>query len=79
MKNLHYFSTIRIKKELFLLYRLLFNSHGYNIARLALERYKKNGPAIAICEIDDIVEPELVSLLEKEIPNMDKIRMVQTE
>ena len=53
--------------------------HGYNIARLALERYKKNGPAIAICEIDDIVEPELVSLLEKEIPNMDEIRMVQTE
>ena len=53
--------------------------HGYNIARLALERYKKNGPAIAICEIDDIVESDLLSVLKKEIPNMDEIRMVQTE
>lgn len=55
------------------------HQHGYNIARLSLERYKKNGLAIAICEIDDIVEPELLSMLKKEIPIIDEIRLVQTK
>lgn len=55
------------------------HQHGYNIARLGLERYKKNGPAIAICEIDDIVEPGIQSILKKELPIIDEIRLVQTK
>ena len=68
-----------MKKELLLPISSTLHRHGYNIARLALERYKKNGPAIAICEIDDIVESDLLSVLKKEIPIIDEIRIVQTK
>ncbi|KKK38189.1 hypothetical protein WQ57_10320 [Mesobacillus campisalis] len=57
----------------------ILNEHGYNIARLALERFKKNGPAITVCEIDNIVEPSLLPLLRNEIPLIEEIRKIQTE
>jgi L-serine dehydratase len=57
----------------------ILNKNGYNIARLALERFKKNGPAITVCEIDNKVEEDLLPLLKKEIPIIEEIRKIQTK
>lgn len=51
---------------------------GFNIARMANERSKINGEAITVCEIDNIIEETLLSLL-KEIPIIDEIVLVQTK
>nr|WP_281177055.1 L-serine ammonia-lyase, iron-sulfur-dependent subunit beta [Neobacillus massiliamazoniensis] len=49
-----------------------------NIARLANERSKINGPAITICEIDNQIEESLLTILKNEIPNIDEILLIQT-
>ncbi|NYE05752.1 L-serine dehydratase [Bacillus niacini] len=51
---------------------------GFNIARMANERSKINGPAITICEIDNKIEETVLALLKKEIPIIDEIVLVQT-
>jgi L-serine dehydratase len=52
---------------------------GFNIARMANERSKINGPAITVCEIDNKIEETVLALLKKEIPIIDEIVMVQTK
>nr|WP_259455804.1 L-serine ammonia-lyase, iron-sulfur-dependent subunit beta [Bacillus sp. PK3_68] len=52
---------------------------GFNIARMANERSKMNGPAITICEIDNNkMEETVIALLKKEMPTIDEIVLVQT-
>ncbi|WP_317851399.1 L-serine ammonia-lyase, iron-sulfur-dependent, subunit alpha [Neobacillus bataviensis] len=53
--------------------------NGFNIARMANERSKINGPAITICEIDNHVEETLLTLLTKEIPIVNEIVLVETK
>lgn len=57
----------------------ILNKHDYNIARLALERFKRNGPAMTVCEVDNKVESTLLPLLKREIPIIEDIRVVQTK
>ncbi|MFZ7942409.1 MULTISPECIES: L-serine ammonia-lyase, iron-sulfur-dependent, subunit alpha [Bacillaceae] len=52
--------------------------NGFNIARMANERSKINGPAITICEIDNKMDDTLLTLLKKEIPIIDEIVLVKT-
>ncbi|MFJ7309420.1 ACT domain-containing protein [Peribacillus frigoritolerans] len=52
---------------------------GINIARMANERSKINGAAITVCEIDNIIEDTLISLLKREISIIDEIVLVQTK
>ncbi|WP_374935330.1 ACT domain-containing protein [Neobacillus driksii] len=52
---------------------------GFNIARMAIERSKINGPAITVCEIDNKIEEAVLALLKKEISMIDEIAMVQTK
>ncbi|MGG6360021.1 ACT domain-containing protein [Peribacillus frigoritolerans] len=52
---------------------------GINIARMANERSKINGAAITVCEIDNIIEDTLLSLLKREIPVIEEIVLVQTK
>ncbi|MGG4504808.1 L-serine ammonia-lyase, iron-sulfur-dependent, subunit alpha [Heyndrickxia sporothermodurans] len=52
---------------------------GFNIARMANERSKMNGPAITVCEIDNNIEENVLALLKKEIPIIDEIVLVQTK
>ncbi len=51
---------------------------GFNIARMANERSKINGPAITICEVDNKVDQCLLAMLKKEIPLIEEILLVQT-
>ena len=52
--------------------------NGFNIARMANERSKINGPAITIYEIDNTVDEILLILLKKDIPMIDEIVLVET-
>lgn len=52
---------------------------GYNIARLSLERWKRGGAAITLCEVDDVIQPELVGHLRSTIPHLKQICRVQVE
>lgn len=56
----------------------ILNQNGYNIARLALERKKKGGSAMTICEVDEIVRQEVVQELKHTMPGLQEIRFVQT-
>ncbi|MED4635550.1 hypothetical protein P9443_22025 [Peribacillus frigoritolerans] len=49
---------------------------GINIARMANERSKINGAAITVCEIDNLIEDTLLTLLKREIPIIDEIVLV---
>ncbi|MDQ6599058.1 L-serine ammonia-lyase, iron-sulfur-dependent, subunit alpha [Bacillus salipaludis] len=51
---------------------------GLNIARMANERSKINGSAITVCEIDNQIEGNLLTILNKEIPIIDEILLIQT-
>ena len=53
--------------------------NGFNIARMANERSKINGPAITICEIDNKIDETLLILLKKDIPMIDEIVLVETK
>jgi L-serine dehydratase len=52
---------------------------GLNIARMANERSKINGPAITICEIDNQIGEDLLTILKSEIPIIDEILIIQTK
>lgn len=52
---------------------------GLNIARMANERSKINGPAITICEVDNQIEDDLLTILKNEIPIIDEILVIQTK
>lgn len=56
----------------------ILNQNGYNIARLALERKKKGGSAMTICEVDEIVREEVVQEVKHTMPGLQEIRFVQT-
>lgn len=56
----------------------LIQKNGYNIARMANERSKINGPAITICEVDNPVDKSLLAMVKKEIPIINEILLVQT-
>lgn len=51
---------------------------GFNIARMANERSKIQGPAITICEADKPVDEGLLNILKREIPTIEEILVVQT-
>ncbi|MCQ6279029.1 L-serine ammonia-lyase, iron-sulfur-dependent, subunit alpha [Bacillus sp. EB600] len=56
----------------------ILQENGLNIARMANERSKINGPAITVFEVDNQIEENLLDLLKKEIPIIDEILLVQT-
>lgn len=56
----------------------ILDTEGYNIARLALERWKKRGLAITVCEVDEDVRDESIHSLKSSIPVLKDIRLVHT-
>jgi L-serine dehydratase len=56
----------------------ILDSHGYNIARLALERWKKGGQAITVCEVDETLRDEILETMKVSIPLLRDIRVVHT-
>lgn len=57
----------------------ILHTKGFNIARMANERSKINGPAITIFEVDNNVDESLLAMLQREIPMIEEILLVQTE
>jgi L-serine dehydratase len=57
----------------------LLDAQGYNIARLALERWKKGGTAITVCEVDEPLREEILETMKASIPLLKEIRVVHTE
>jgi L-serine dehydratase len=57
----------------------ILQDNGINIARMANERSKINGPAITICEVDNLVDQSLLDMIKREIPIIEEILVVQTE
>lgn len=57
----------------------ILNENGCNIARLALERSKKDGPAITICEVDEEFNPQLIPVLKQELHLLDDIVLVSID
>lgn len=55
----------------------LLDEQGYNIARLTLERKKKGGVAITVCEVDEIIRDETIHDLRKSIPLLHDICKIQ--
>ncbi|MFP3918332.1 L-serine ammonia-lyase, iron-sulfur-dependent, subunit alpha [Lysinibacillus telephonicus] len=53
--------------------------NGFNIARMANERSKINGPAITICEVDNNVEETILTLLTQQFSIVSDIVMVETK
>jgi L-serine dehydratase len=56
----------------------LLENQGYNIARLTLERRKKGGEAVTVCEFDKELQPDSLKKLLTAIPQLHDIRIVQT-
>lgn len=56
----------------------ILDIEGYNIARLTLERRKKSGSAITICEVDEALREEIIQTMKASIPFLHDIRYVQT-
>ncbi|MEH7094447.1 L-serine ammonia-lyase, iron-sulfur-dependent, subunit alpha [Neobacillus vireti] len=54
----------------------ILNKHGYNIARLGLERAKKGGPAVTICEVDEKSVTTIIPILKKELAILEDILLV---
>jgi L-serine dehydratase len=52
---------------------------GYNIARVALERWNRGGHAMTVCEVDEEIGPDMPSRLSKALPQLSEVRIVQTE
>lgn len=57
----------------------LLDNQGYNIARLVLERWKKGGAAVTVCEVDEEIRPELLDILRTSISELRDICLVQTD
>lgn len=56
----------------------IIQEKGFNIARMGNERSNINGPAITICEVDDSIDESLITMLQREIPVIDEIVLIQT-
>lgn len=56
----------------------ILETQGYNIARLNLERWKKSGPAVTVCEVDETLSDEIIQSMKASIPFLRDIRFVQT-
>lgn len=56
----------------------LLSKHGYNIARLNLERWKKGGEAITVSEVDEKLSDEILEVIKSSIPSLKRIFQVQT-
>ncbi|TWE08102.1 L-serine dehydratase [Neobacillus bataviensis] len=54
----------------------ILNKHGFNIARLGLERSKKGGQAITICEVDARSVTVIIPILKKELEILEDILIV---
>jgi L-serine dehydratase len=54
----------------------ILNKHGYNIARLGLERAKKGGAAVTICEVDERSVTTIIPILKKELAILEDILLV---
>ncbi|ULT59349.1 L-serine ammonia-lyase, iron-sulfur-dependent, subunit alpha [Neobacillus drentensis] len=54
----------------------ILNKHGFNIARLGLERAKKGGSAVTICEVDERSVTTIVPILKKELAILEDILLV---
>lgn len=54
----------------------ILHKNGCNIARLALERSKKNGPAITICEVDEEFNTDVIPVLKQELHVLEDIVLV---
>lgn len=57
----------------------ILDANGYNIARLSLERWRRGGPAITLCEVDGEIQPELLSTLKDSLPYLREIRFVHVD
>jgi L-serine dehydratase len=49
------------------------DADGYNIARMALERRKRAGEAITVCEVDEMVREETIKALQQNMPMLREI------
>jgi L-serine dehydratase len=56
----------------------ILDERGYNIARLSLERWRKGGEAITVCEVDEPLPDTMVDDLRKEIVPLRDVRIVAT-
>lgn len=56
----------------------ILSMNGYNIARLTLERWKKGGSAITICEVDEELREDVIQSLKASLPFLNDVRFVQT-
>ncbi len=54
------------------------DDQGYNIGRLALERWRRGGPAVTICEVDTDIPSQLLEKLIQVIPQLRNVLVVQT-
>lgn len=52
--------------------------HGYNIGRLVLERWRRGGNAVALCEVDGKLPPGVLQELRAEIGEVSDLRLVCT-
>jgi L-serine dehydratase len=55
----------------------LLDSHGYNIARLALERWRRDGDAITVCEVDGHLRPDIADWLRRSVPGLKDFRILE--
>lgn len=53
------------------------DAEGYNIARLSLERWRRGGYAITVCEVDEEIQNDLPEILHSKVPQLKDIRVVQ--
>ena len=57
----------------------LLDSSGYNIARLALERWRRGGDAITVCEVDGHLKSDICEVMRSSIPGLKELRVLQAE
>ncbi|MCF8567128.1 L-serine ammonia-lyase, iron-sulfur-dependent subunit beta [Alicyclobacillus tolerans] len=57
----------------------LLDEAGYNIARLSLERWRRGGFAITLCEVDEAIGDDLLDALQASLPHLKDIRTVHVD
>jgi len=52
-------------------------NRGCNIVRLALERWNRGGNAITVCETDEHLDEDIVSVIRAQMPNLKHVCLVK--
>ncbi|KYP81099.1 L-serine ammonia-lyase, iron-sulfur-dependent subunit beta [Ferroacidibacillus organovorans] len=56
----------------------VLDSEGYNIARLSLERWRRGGYAITVCEVDEEIRGDLLEILHTKVSQLKDVRVVRS-